>query len=187
MTNNKTGFTFVEIIIAVTLFSLIVMTVYSLLSSYTRQSTKGTSMLDSSAVLNEIYSLLQEDMLKSKNFEIRNSANNAIPSISDKTFDGSMPIPETKNRRLIITLSDGNKVKYYKEKNALVRESSRKKLLGPNRIKKANFVALFSGKQTGQKYYDLLFTDIELQPKTQKSNEQHKLLKMSFFLAPSIF
>jgi prepilin-type N-terminal cleavage/methylation domain-containing protein len=187
MNNNKTGFTFVEIIVAVTVFSLIVLAVYSLLSSYTGQSVKGTSMLDSSAVLSEVYNLLQQDMLKSKSFEIRDSSNNVIPSISDKTLDGNTPLPETENCRLVITLSDGKKVKYYKEQNALVRESSSKKLLGPKRIKKANFVALFSENQTGQKYYGLLFSNIELQPETQKSNQQHKLLKMRFFLAPSIF
>ncbi|MBU1109320.1 MAG: type II secretion system GspH family protein [Candidatus Riflebacteria bacterium] len=178
------GFTFIEIIVAVTLFSFVTTIAFTIFSKFSSQSVKGTSMLDSTAVSNKAYNLIQQDMLVAKRFEVREANNNPISQVDADFFNGDNAAMENENCRLIIELSDGSNIKYYQQDNSLVRETSeRKENIGSDRIQKVNFLPVRNGKNEETKLFDMLFVTIEAYPETEKRDEQHKTIKIDFFAA----
>ncbi|PKL44533.1 MAG: hypothetical protein CVV42_19320 [Candidatus Riflebacteria bacterium HGW-Riflebacteria-2] len=183
---KKAGFTVVELMIAIVIFAVVVVIAFSFLSGFRRQSVKGTSMLDSTETLNDIYNSLQQDMLKAKLFEVRDPNNDLIQAKAAAYFDGAAAAPDYASCTLILTLSDGSTVKYCQEGDSLLRQETEKKYLGEHRIQRAAFCPVKSVSASGETLFDLLLVEIEAQPATARPDERHKAIKMSFFVTPPL-
>lgn len=183
---KKPGFTAVELMIAVTIFAIVIFIAFSVLSGFRKQSIKGTSMLDSTATLNEIYNAIQQDMLKAMSFEVRDASNNLVQIRPADFFNGATAMPDHSDCRLIITFSQGSKVKYYQEGSSLIREETGKQILGENRVKKISFCPTKSMSEGDETLFNLLLVKAEVQPSTNKTDEQHKTIAMSFFVTPPL-
>ncbi|KAF1079123.1 MAG: hypothetical protein GQF41_4557 [Candidatus Rifleibacterium amylolyticum] len=183
---KRTGFTAVELMIAVTIFAIVSYIAFATLSGFRKQSIKGTSMLDSTTVLNDIYNSIQQDMLQARSFEVRDASNNLVQPRPASFFESATAAHENLNSRLTITFSQGDKIKYYQDGSSLIREEAVKKNLGENRIKKVSFCPTKSLSEGGETLFELLLVEIEVQPSTDRTDEQHKTLKLSFFVTPPL-